>query len=71
LDTLVADEESIGIAYTLTGTQNGSFMGVAPTGRKMKVRGVQISKFKDGKMVERWGSSDELGMLQQLGVAAV
>ena len=71
LDTLVADEDSIAIAYTLTGTQNGSFMGVAPTGKKMKVRGVQISKFKDGKMVERWGSSDELGMLLQLGVAAL
>jgi hypothetical protein len=31
-------------------------------------KGVQISKFRDGKMVERWGSSDQLGMLQQLGV---
>ena len=71
LETLVADEESIAIAYTLTGTQNGSFMGIAPTGRRMKIRGMQISKFKDGKMVERWGSSDELGMLQQLGVVAV
>jgi steroid delta-isomerase-like uncharacterized protein len=69
LETMVADEESIAMAYTLTGTQNGSFMGMAPTGRKIKIRGVQISKFKDGKMVERWGSSDELGMLQQLGVA--
>jgi hypothetical protein len=37
----------------------------------MKIRGMQISMFKDGKMVERWGSSDELGMLQQLGIAAV
>ncbi len=64
LETMVADEDSIAIAYTLSGTQNGSFMGVAPTGKMMKVRGVQISKFKDGKMVERWGSSDELGMLQ-------
>jgi steroid delta-isomerase-like uncharacterized protein len=70
LETMVADEDSIAIAYTLSGTQQGAFMGVAPTGRKMKVRGVQISKFKDGKMVERWGSSDELGLLQQLGVAA-
>ena len=70
LETLVADEESIAIAYTLTGTQNGAFMGIAPTGRRMKIRGMQIAKFKDGKMVERWGSSDELGMLQQLGVAA-
>jgi steroid delta-isomerase-like uncharacterized protein len=70
LDTLVADEESIAIAYTMTGTQKGSLMGTAPTGKGMKIRGVQISKFKDGKMVERWGSSDELGMLQQLGAAA-
>jgi steroid delta-isomerase-like uncharacterized protein len=70
LETLVADEDSIAIAYTLSGTQNGALNGIAPTGRKMKIRGVQIAKFKDGKMVERWGSSDELGMLQQLGVAA-
>jgi len=28
---------------------------------------LQISKFKDGKMVERWGSSDELGILKQIG----
>jgi steroid delta-isomerase-like uncharacterized protein len=71
LETLVADEESIAIAYTLTGTQNGSYKGIAPTGKRMKIRGMQISKFKEGKMVERWGSSDELGMLQQLGVVAV
>ena len=68
LETMVADEESIAFAYTLTGTQTGPLMGFAPTGKKIKVRGMQISKFKDGKMVERWGSSDELGMLQQLGV---
>jgi predicted ester cyclase len=29
---------------------------------------MQISRFADGKMVERWGSSDELGMLRQLGL---
>jgi steroid delta-isomerase-like uncharacterized protein len=68
LETLVADEESIAFAYTLTGTQTGPLMGFAPTGKKIKIRGMQISKFKDGKMVERWGSSDELGMLQQLGI---
>ncbi|HEX4266328.1 MAG TPA: ester cyclase [Steroidobacteraceae bacterium] len=70
LESLVADEESIAIAYTMSGTQKGSYLGVAPTGRKMKIRGVQISKFRDGKMIERWGSSDELGMLQQLGATA-
>jgi steroid delta-isomerase-like uncharacterized protein len=71
LDTLIADEESIAIAYTLTGTHSGSLKGVSATGRKMKIRGVQICRFRDGKMVERWGSSDELGMLQQLGVVGL
>src|SRR5579862_7902200 len=55
LETLVADEDSIAFAYTMTGTQNGPLMGFAPTGKKIKIRGLQISKFKDGKMVERWG----------------
>ncbi len=68
LETVVADEDSIAFAYTLTGTHKGPLMGFPATGKKIKIRGMQISKFKDGKMVERWGSSDELGMLQQLGL---
>ena len=68
LEALVADDESIAIVYTLTGTHEGPLGAITPTGRKMKIRGAQFSKFKDGKMVERWGSSDQLGLLTQLGV---
>ena len=67
-EALVADDESIAFAYTLTGTHQGPLGGLPPTGRKVKIRGLQFSKFKDGKMVERWGSSDQLGLLTQLGV---
>jgi predicted ester cyclase len=56
LAELVADEEAIAFAYTLTGTQDGTLMGIAPTGRKVNIRGLQISKFRDGKMVERWAA---------------
>lgn len=66
-EIMVADEESIAFAYTFTGTHQGAVMGIAPTGKKVTMRGLQISKFKDGTMVERWGSSDQLGMLQQIG----
>jgi predicted ester cyclase len=68
LEALVADDESIAFVYTLTGTHQGPLGRIAPTGRKMKIRGLQFSKFKDCKMIERWGSSDELGLLTQLGV---
>jgi steroid delta-isomerase-like uncharacterized protein len=67
-DQLLADEESIAIVYTLTGTHRGHLGRIPPTGKKVKMRGLQFAKFKNGKMVERWGSSDELGMLTQLGV---
>jgi steroid delta-isomerase-like uncharacterized protein len=67
-ETMVADDESLAFAYTMTGTHKGPLMEIPPTGKKIRIRGVQVSKFRDGKMVERWGSSDQLGMLQQLGV---
>lgn len=37
------------------------------TGRTTSVRGVQITRFREGKIVEHSGSSNELGILQQLG----
>ena len=68
VDHLVVDDDNIAMAYTVTGTHNGPLAGIPPTGKKMKARGMQIARFKDGKIIERWGSSDELGILKQLGV---
>jgi steroid delta-isomerase-like uncharacterized protein len=64
---IVVDDDNIAVAYTLTGTHKGTFMGVPPTGRKISARGVQIARFENGKIAERWGSSDELGILRQIG----
>ena len=66
-EIIVQDEDTIAFAYTLTGTHTGPLGKIPPTGKKVKIRGMQISKFKDGKMVERWGSSDELTLLKQIG----
>jgi steroid delta-isomerase-like uncharacterized protein len=65
---LVADDDHVAIAYTLSGTHRGDFNGLAPTGKAIEVRGVQIGRFENGQIVERWGSSDQLGILKQLGV---
>ena len=68
VDYTVADDYNVAMAYTLTGTHQGPFMGFAPTGKHVKIHGVEICKFADGKLVERWGSSDQLGILEQLGL---
>lgn len=68
VEHMVADEDSVAFAYTLTGTHKGDFMGVVGTGKSVEVRGMQISRFENGKLIERWGSTDELGILKQIGV---
>lgn len=66
-DTLVADEENVVVAFTITGTHTGPLMGIEPTGKAISVRGIQIGRFENGKIVERWGATDQLGILQQVG----
>ncbi len=67
VEHMVADEDNIAIAYTATGTHKGDFMGIPATGKRIKVRGMQIARYENGKIAERWGSSDELGLLKQIG----
>ncbi len=69
VEHLVADEENVAFAYTVTGTHKGDFMGVPATNKTIRARGVQISRFENGKITERWGSSDELGILKQIGAS--
>ncbi|GGN63935.1 hypothetical protein GCM10011579_032790 [Streptomyces albiflavescens] len=72
VEHLMATDDELAFAYTITGTHLGPLMGQPATGKKVSYRGMQISRFdSDGKLVERWGSSDELGMLRQLDLAEV
>ncbi|WP_327120856.1 ester cyclase [Streptomyces sp. NBC_01341] len=69
VEHLVATDDELAFAYTIKGTHRGELLGHAATGKAVTYRGMQISRFEDGKLVERWGSSDELGMMRQLGLA--
>jgi predicted ester cyclase len=52
-----------------TGTHQGEFMGVAPTGNRIDVQLIDIMRFDDdGLVCEHWGVADMLAMMQQLGL---
>jgi len=51
------------------GTQKGEFQGVPATGKQAVWSEIHIARLLNGKVVEHWGIADELGMLQQLGLA--
>ncbi len=67
-EDMIAEGDKVAARYTMRGTHQGEFLGVAPTGNRIEVTGIDIVRFEGGKMVEHWANSDELGMLQQLGV---
>jgi predicted ester cyclase len=52
-----------------TGTMKGDFMGMKATGKSATWDAVHIARLRDGKVVEHWAVQDQLGMLQQLGLA--
>lgn len=67
-DVLSADDDYVTLVYKISGTHTGDFFGHAATGRKFSVRGIQTSKFGGGRITERWGASDQLGLMRQLGL---
>lgn len=67
VEEVIAEGDLVASRFTLTGTNTGDFMGMPATGRPVSVQGVDIMRFRDGKVVEHWGITDELALLQQLG----
>ncbi len=68
VDLLTASDDFVTIVYRIAGTHQGQYLGVAGTGKRFEVRGVQVARFENGLITDRWGSSDSLGMLVQLGL---
>ena len=66
---IISSEDYVTAILDVTGTHEGEFEGHPATGKSFKVRGIQVGRFQDGKMTDRWGATDVLGILQQLGLA--
>jgi steroid delta-isomerase-like uncharacterized protein len=64
----IAAGDRVVTRWAATGTHEGEFQGCPPTGRKVRISGIDIDRFASGKVVECWPEVNELGLLQQLGV---
>jgi predicted ester cyclase len=69
VETLIAEGEQVVGRMTVRGTMKGAFMGMPATGKLATWTEIHIGRFANGKMVEHWATIDQLGMLQQLGLA--
>jgi predicted ester cyclase len=67
IDDTVVDGDKVWARMTARGTNLGGFMG-APNGKSFKIAVFDVVRFKDGKIVDHWGSPDRFAMLAQLGL---
>ena len=67
IDQLLAEDDRVIGVFTFTGTHAGDLFGIPPTQKQVSVRQIAIYRIADGKVVEEWECSDQLGLMQQLG----
>ena len=66
VEDVLVDEDRIAWRWRLTGTHSGPFAGVAPTGKHVAMSGMNIQRVENGRVVEHWSNSDQLGLLRQV-----
>ncbi len=69
VEDLVAEGHKVAFRLIWSATHQGEFFGIPPTGTRATVTEMHMFRIADGKVVERWGEWDALGLMQQLGAA--
>jgi predicted ester cyclase len=67
VEDLVAEGDRVAFRVSGTGSQQGAFMGVPPSGARVAIMGIDLVRIADGRIAEHWANFDQLGMLQQIG----
>ncbi len=68
IEDILADGDKVVMRNSFSGTHQGTFMGIAPTGRRVSQEQIHIVRVANGQVVEHWAVRDDLSLLRQLGV---
>lgn len=68
-EDVLAEDNLVAARWTVTGTHEGELEGIGPTGKEVEFSACGIFRLEEEKIAEVWLTYDQLGMLQQLGVA--
>jgi steroid delta-isomerase-like uncharacterized protein len=67
VEDLIAEGDKVVSRNSVTGTHQGEYMGVPPTGRSVAYNEIFVFRFAGGRIAETWGVVDVLSQMQQLG----
>ncbi|TRX02001.1 ester cyclase [Flavobacterium gawalongense] len=67
LEDMIVENDKVAARFIMIGTHQGSFNGIPPTGKPIKVQAMNFYRLSSGKIVEEYGQPDFLALLQQIG----
>ena len=67
IEDIIAEGDKVWVRLAYTGTHKGEFLGLAPTGKKITAKDVDIYRIVDGKLAEYWSVTDNVNILKQIG----
>ena len=65
-DVIASGDQAVS-RVTLRGTHQGDLQGIAPTGKRIEISGMNLVRIENGQIVEEWENIDMLGLMQQIG----
>lgn len=68
---LVEGGSAVVARWTMRGTHRGTFFGLEGTGQAFESPGLSLHRIVDGRIVEDWEYSDDIGQMRQLGFRVV
>lgn len=64
----ISEGDKVASRFEWTGTHKGTFLGIPPTGKAVRVWGIVIDRLVEGRIKETRIIMDTMGMMMQLGV---
>lgn len=68
IEDILAEGDKVVTRIVGQGTHRGEWIGIAPTGAVVRLKGINIDRIEDNRIVEHWGEADTIGMLVQMGI---
>jgi steroid delta-isomerase-like uncharacterized protein len=68
VEDVIAEGDKVVCRNTVTGTHQGEYMGLPPTGKSITYNEIFIVRFAGGRIAETWGVVDVFSQMRQLGV---
>jgi predicted ester cyclase len=66
VDEAIASDEVVAVRWSGTGTQDGMWLGLEPTGQVANMSGINMYRISCGKIIESWSEMNVLQVLQAL-----